>query len=103
MQAAPILEAEVQYLRENQESLAQQYPNQFLVIQGQAVIHADLDEGSAIDTGMEKLHGDFLVRHVNYPEDPLMTTGLVAVLPPLHADPNEATDIAAQADTPIPL
>jgi hypothetical protein len=72
MNESPILQTEVEYLKANQESLSQRYPGKHLVIQGQQVIDACDTRKEAADRGMKQTEGDFLVRHVDHPEDPVI-------------------------------
>ena len=76
-----ILEIERKYLLENHQVLAARHPNQFLVIQGEQVFGAYDDYDQAVDSGIERLEGDFLVRHVNDPEDPVVFIPTVLELP----------------------
>lgn len=46
------------------------------------VIGADPDEDAAVDAGMIQLEGDFLVRHVDHPNDPISCTGLIVEMRP---------------------
>ena len=81
------LETEVKFLLKNHETLRKKHPGRYLVIQGERVIHADRDEDAAVDVGMKNLKGDFLVRHVDQPDDRFSITGLVVEIPPGSCSP----------------
>ena len=66
-----LLEVESNYIQSHHEKLARQYPNKYLVIQGEKVHLACDDFDTAADEGAAILIGDFLVRHVDHPEDPV--------------------------------
>jgi len=80
---------------ENHEALSKEYPDQYLVIQGERVVCADPDETAALDAGLNAVEGDFLLRHVDKPEDPIFFNGLAVEIPPPGTALEEESDIAA--------
>ena len=95
MDEPTIFETESKFFWENREALSKEYPGQYLVVQGERVICADPDEDAAVDAGMKQLEGDFLVRHVDHPEDPISFTGLIVEVPPGGVRLDEGSEIVA--------
>ncbi len=71
-----MLQVERDFIQSQHAELAKEYPNKFLAIQGTEVLAAEDDFDDAADRGSELAAGDFLVRHVDHPDDPVINIPL---------------------------
>ena len=76
-----LLEVERDYIQTHHKELSEKYPDKYLVIQGCSV-HSQAESFEAgANWGMANLEGDFLVRHVDHPEDEEILVDLSALAP----------------------
>lgn len=89
-----LLQTEVDYLLAHHQTLAKEYPNKYLVIQGPKVHTTGDDFESACQAGIKLLRGNFLVRHVDHPEDEEIFLPTVILEDDVNLDHYEETQAA---------